>query len=94
MPTIIDLIETGPLTLPMVDETGLKGRYEIDVTYTPTPFAAATLARTGREAMPGVDPNGPSLKNPIEEQLGFKLQPKKMPIAVVVIDHIEPLNEN
>jgi len=94
MRTIIDLIETGPLALPMVDETGLKGRYDIDVTYTPTPFAAATLARTGREPMPGVDPNGPSLTNAIEEQLGFKLQPKKMPIAVVVIDHIEPLNEN
>jgi len=94
MRTIIDLIETGPLALPMVDETGLKGRYDIDVTYTPTPFAAATLARTGREPMPGVDPNGPSLTTAIEEQLGFKLQPKKMPIAVVVIDHIEPLNEN
>jgi uncharacterized protein (TIGR03435 family) len=94
MPTIIDLIETGPLALPMVDETGLNDRYDIDVTYTPTPFSAATLARTGREPMPGVDPNGPSLLNAIEEQLGFKLQTKKMPIPVVVIDHIEPLTQN
>jgi hypothetical protein len=55
MPTIIDLIPTGPLGLPMVDQTGLKDRYDIDVTYTPTPFMAATLAQTGREPMPGVD---------------------------------------
>ena len=94
MPTIIDLIETGPLGLPMVDQTGLKDRYDIDVTYTPTPFSAATLAHEGREPMPGVDPNGPSLLNAVEEQLGFKLQAKKMPIPVVVIDHLEPLTEN
>jgi uncharacterized protein (TIGR03435 family) len=94
MPTIIDLIATGPLGLPMVDQTGLKDRYDIDVTYTPTPFMAATLAQTGREPMPGVDPNGPSLSSAVEEQLGFKLQTKKMPIPVVVVDHIEPPTEN
>jgi len=63
------------------------------VAYTPTPFSAAKLARDGRE-LPGVDPNGPSLLNAVEEQLGFKLQTKKMPIPVVVIDHIEPPTEN
>jgi uncharacterized protein (TIGR03435 family) len=94
MPTIIDLIETGPLALPMVDETRLKDRYDIDVTYTPTPFSAATLAQEGREPMTGVDPHGPSLLTAVEEQLGFKLQAKKMPIPVLVIDHIEPLSEN
>jgi len=44
--------------------------------------------------MPGVDPNGPSLFNAIEEHLGLKLQAKKMPIQVLVIDQIEPLTEN
>jgi uncharacterized protein (TIGR03435 family) len=63
-------------------------------TYTPTPFSAATLAQRGGAPMPGVDPDGPSLFNAIEEQLGLKLQPKKMPVPVLVIDHIEPLAEN
>jgi uncharacterized protein (TIGR03435 family) len=92
MPSIIDLLIA--VGRPMVDQSGLRDRYDIDVTYTPMPFSAATLAQTGREPMAGVDPNGPSLMNAIEEQLGFKLQPKKMPIPVVVIDHIEPLTEN
>jgi uncharacterized protein (TIGR03435 family) len=92
MPSIIGLLSS--VGRPIVDQSGLKDRYDIDVTYTPTPFSAATLAQTGRDPMPGVDPNGPSLLNAIEEQLGFKLQPKKMPIPVVVIDHIEPLMEN
>jgi bla regulator protein blaR1 len=92
MPTIIDIL--GPVGRPIVDQTGLRDRYDIDVTYTPTPFSAATLAQRGGTPMPGVDPNGPSLSNAIEEQLGFKLQPKKMPIQVLVIDHIEPLTAN
>lgn len=92
MPTIIDLLSA--LGGRIVDNTGLKDRYDIDVTYTPQPFSAATLAQRGGTPMPGVDPNGPSLTNAIEEQLGFKLQPKKMPIQVVVIDHIEPPTDN
>src|SRR5262249_12426209 len=92
MATIIDLLSA--VGRPIVDESGLQDRYDIDVTYTPTPFSAATLAQNGREPMAGVDPKGPSLLNAIEEQLGFKLQPKKMPVPVLVIDHIEPLTEN
>jgi uncharacterized protein (TIGR03435 family) len=78
----------------IVDQTGLDGRYDIDVTYTPEPFSAAALAQRGGTPMPGVDPNGPPLFNALAEQLGLKLQPKRMPVPVVVIDHIEPLTEN
>src|ERR1051326_527774 len=92
MPGIIGLL--GALGGPIVDNTGLKDRYDIDVTYTPQPFSAATLAQRGGTPMPGVDPNGPSLRNAIEEQLGLKLQARKMAIPVVVIDHIESLTEN
>ena len=77
-----------------MDQSRLQGRYDIDVTYTPEPFSAASLAQRGGTPMPGVDPNGHSLFNALEEQLGLKLQPKKMPVPVVVIDHIEPLTEN
>jgi uncharacterized protein (TIGR03435 family) len=79
---------------PVVDQTGLQGRYDIDVTYTPEPFSAATLAQRGGTPMAGVDPNGPSLFNALEDQLGLRLEAKKMPVPVVVIDHIEPLAEN
>ena len=77
-----------------MDQTGLQGRYDIDVTYTPEPFSAATLAQRGGTPMPGVDPNGPSLFKALEEQLGLKLEEKKTPVQVLVIDHIEPFTEN
>ena len=92
MPTIIGLLSS--LERPIVDKTGLRDRYDIDVTYTPQPFSAATLAQRGGTPMPGVDPNGPSLLNALEDQLGLKLQSAKLPIPVVVVDHLEPLVEN
>jgi uncharacterized protein (TIGR03435 family) len=78
----------------IVDQTGLQGRYDIDVTYTPEPFSAAALGQRGGTAPPGVDPSGPSIFNALVEQLGLKLEPRKMPVTVLVIDHIEPLSEN
>lgn len=80
--------------LSIVDQTGLQGRFDIDVTYTPEPFSAAALAQRGAAPMAGVDPNGPSILEALREQLGLKLEPRKMPVPVLVIDHIEPLNEN
>ncbi len=82
--------------MPVIDQTGLQGRYDIDVTYTPEPFSAASLAQRGGTPPPGVnvDPNGPSLFNALQDQLGLKLEPKKMQVPVVVIDHIEALTEN
>jgi uncharacterized protein (TIGR03435 family) len=79
---------------PVVDNTGLEGRYDLEVTYTPEAFSAAALARRGAAAPPNVDPNGPSLPTAIREQLGLKLEPKRLPLSVVVIDSIGPLTEN
>jgi uncharacterized protein (TIGR03435 family) len=95
MPGIVGLLAPSQ-GRSIVDQTGLQGRYDIDVTYTPQPFSSEALAQRGGTLPPGVnvDPNGPSLFNALEEQLGLKLESKKMAVPVVVIDHIEPLGEN
>ena len=93
MPTIVGLLAPSQ-RMPVVDQTGLQDRYDIDVTYTPEPFSAAALAQRGSTPPPGVNPDGPSLFNALEEQLGLKLQQRKMAVPVVVIDHIEPFSEN
>jgi uncharacterized protein (TIGR03435 family) len=79
---------------PVLDQTGLQGRYDIDVTYTPEIFSAATLAQRGAPPSPLVDPDGPPLPTALQDQLGLKLEARRAPVAVVVIDHIEPLIEN
>jgi len=95
MGTIVGLLAPSQ-RMSVVDKTGLDGRYDIDVTYTPEVFSAAALRQRGGTLPPGVnvDPNGPNLFTALEEQLGLKLQPRKMLVPVLVIDHIEPLIEN
>jgi len=37
-----------------------------------------------------VDPNGPSLFQALQDQLGLKLESRKIPLDIMVIDHVEP----
>jgi uncharacterized protein (TIGR03435 family) len=76
---------------PVLDMTGLAGRYDIDLTYTPEAFTAAGLARRGATAFPGVDPNGPLLATALVDQLGLKLESRRAPVSVLVIDRLESL---
>ncbi|HVG70273.1 MAG TPA: TIGR03435 family protein [Vicinamibacterales bacterium] len=72
--------------------TGLTGRYDVDLTYTPSAFSAEALAqRAGATAPPGVDPAGPPLLTAVQEQLGLKLEPTRGPVNVLIIDRVEPL---
>jgi len=67
---------------PLVDQTGLTGRYDFQLTYT---YGNA----------PSEEPNAaPLLFTAIQEQLGLKLQAKKAPIDVFVIEHIEQPTQN
>jgi len=76
---------------PVLDTTRLDGRYDVDLTYTPEAFTAAGLARRGATAFPGVDPNGPPLATALADQLGVKLESRRAPVSVLVIDRLESL---
>jgi len=77
----------------VIDETGLAGGYDIALTYTPEALSAAALAQRQGGApasAAGVDPNGPSLFQALQDQLGLKLESRKIPLDIMVIDHVEP----
>jgi uncharacterized protein (TIGR03435 family) len=77
----------------VVDQTGLTGGYDIALTYTPEALSAAALAQRqgGAPAMAAqVDPNGPNLFQALQDQLGLKLESRKIPLDIMVIDRIEP----
>lgn len=68
------------LRQPVVDETHMEGRYNIVLTYAP---------ERGSDAPPADD--GPSIFTAIEEQLGLKLQPRKVPVDIFVVDRCEKM---
>jgi uncharacterized protein (TIGR03435 family) len=63
-----------PLGRPVIDKTGIAGNYDISLSYAP---AAST------------DSSLPSIFTAVQEQLGLKLEPQKVPQDFLVIDHIE-----
>ena len=71
----------------VLDRTGLEGRYDIDLRWTPPVPAQADA---GAAALP----DGPSIFTALTEQLGLKLEKRDEPLDVVVIDHIEQPTPN
>jgi len=69
----------------VVDETGLAGYYDYELRWTPD---EPPEPRPGEPPLV-IDPNGPSLSTALQEQLGLRLEPRRVPMKVVVIDHAE-----
>jgi len=64
----------------IVDKTGIDGRFDIDLRWTPD-----DVASTGSAAADAP----PSIFTALEEQLGLKLVAAKGPVEVLVIDRVE-----
>jgi bla regulator protein blaR1 len=74
---------------PVVDKTGLTGRYDFKVIYLSEPLAEAAVA--GSNTQPDA---APPFATALEEQTGLKLVPSKGMLDVIVIDHIEQPSQN
>ena len=70
---------------------GLVGTFDCDLTWTPQTFLQASF---DRERFPSIDPNSPSIFTAVQEQLGLKLESRKGPVEVLVIDHVEKPSED
>ena len=74
----------GRLDQPVVDQTGLTGRFDFALEFAPNP---------NRPAEPSADPppelRGPAFVEALREQLGLKLESTRAPLPFLVIDHIE-----
>lgn len=69
------------LGMPIVNKTGLTGTYDYNLAFEPQVRLAAAGTDQG-------DPL-PSIFTAIQEQLGLRLEEKKLPFEVVVIDHAD-----
>jgi bla regulator protein BlaR1 len=77
----------------VVDKTGLAGKYDVALRWTPEDSHAAPTAAenaTGER----MQESGLSIFTAIQEQLGLKLISAKGPVETLVIDHIEKPDAN
>lgn len=64
---------------PVVDETGLTGLYDLNLDFTVDENISA---------------EGPRVFEAVQDQLGLKLEARKGPVEVIVIDHVEKPSAN
>jgi uncharacterized protein (TIGR03435 family) len=76
---------------PVVDKTGLSGRFDFDLEWTPD----ESQFNGNAVRVPGAADSGkPDLFAAIQQQLGLKLEATKGPIEALVIDRIERPSDN
>lgn len=83
---LADFLSVGR-DVPVIDATGLKGSFYYTIR---SQFTLVT-------ALFGVynnDPNLPALSTALQEQLGLKLEPRRGPVDVLVIDSVQHPAEN
>jgi len=83
----------------VLDQTGLKGKYDISLKWNPEESPAGMAqgqenAKPGTASAPPLESSVPSIFTAIQEQLGLKLVSTKGPVEVLVIDHIVRPSEN
>jgi len=80
------------LDRPVVDQTGLAGRFDINLTFTPDD----SQFNGHPPAMPKADSteSAPSLFEAIQQQIGLKLEAQKTAVEVIAIDHVEKPSAN
>ncbi|HEY3837258.1 MAG TPA: TIGR03435 family protein [Bryobacteraceae bacterium] len=71
MANLSDYLSGGALDHPVVDETGIQGVYDFTLEWSPEQNVAE---------------NGPSLFTALTEQLGLRLEKRKLPVSIVVVD--------
>jgi uncharacterized protein (TIGR03435 family) len=75
----------------VLDKTGLTGSFEVTLEWTPNRVAPVPLDAPGEvgRAAAAIDPNGPSLFTAVQEQLGLRLEPRKEPVEVLIVDRAQ-----
>ena len=79
---LIGVLRTTYNAAPFIaDKTGLTGRYDVDLTFTPQPLLDST-------------PDGVPLATALRDQLGLRLEQMQVPVDVVVVDSISHPDPN
>ncbi len=84
MAEVAEAMQQGAVDRPVVDQTGLAGRFDLRLTWTPADISADTQNADAP----------PDLFTAMQEQLGLKLLATKALVDVIVIDRVERPSAN
>jgi uncharacterized protein (TIGR03435 family) len=89
MSDLASLMQRAMLDRPVVDKTGLTGRYNFDLEWAPdeTQFG-------GEVPTASADASSAPLFSAIQQQLGLKLEATRGPVEALVVDNAERPSEN
>jgi uncharacterized protein (TIGR03435 family) len=87
------VMQAAVLDRPVVDQTGISGRYNFTLKWTPD---ESQFGGMGIKVPPPSDKADapPGLFTAMPEQLGLKMDPVKAPVDVFVVDHVEKPSDN
>jgi len=84
MSDFVAVMQRAILDRPVVDRTGLTGRYDFDLEWAPDESQFG-----GEVPVAPADAPSPPLFMAVQEQLGLRLESTRGPVDVLVIDHAE-----
>ena len=89
----IHSMQRNVLDRPIIDQTGLSGRYDFALNWVPDEFQFASVRTPGGPQIPG-NTEGADLVTALREQLGLQLKAMRAPTQVIVIDHAGRPSDN
>jgi uncharacterized protein (TIGR03435 family) len=89
MDEFASVLQRTTLDLPVLDRTGLSGRYDFDLEFTPDESLFGGALGKGTD-----DATRPGLFAAIQQQLGLRLEATKGEVQALVIDHVERPSAN
>ena len=81
-------LQGNVLDQPVIDRTGLSGRFDISLDWAPDDLQSAGNPQPDNSAA------FPDLFTALKDQLGLKLESTKGLVDIFVIDHVEKPSEN
>lgn len=92
--SVANALQGNLLDRPVVDLTGLTGKYDFSMKFTPDPSQMAKVGPVPSGAT-ATDPDAPpDIFAAFQQQLGLKLESTKTAVDVMVIERIEKPSEN
>jgi len=93
MPALAVMLSRLGLGREVVDKTGLTGKYDFTLRFSPTDGSTPVINGQPAATSPD-DATAPSIFTAVQEQLGLKLESTKGSVEGLVIDHVERPSQN